>query len=186
MKRIKLREIAELTPGYSFRAGVAALPEGSTRLIQIKDLVDFNADNLAKIEFDNPDYLVRQGDILLACRGNFYIMVLKDDIRAVVPSSIIMIRPTGKSILPEYLAFYLGSTPGQNQLKAIATGVTIQGFNKAQLGEIEIPLSSLKRQQEIVATAKTAFDYAELANKKAALAETYAEDVVDKLVQGGR
>lgn len=186
MTEAKLNQIAAIQSGYSFRGGFGNIPIGDVNLIQVKNLAGLRMDELLKIKFDNVDNLVRIGDVLLSCKGNFRALAITSDIHAVTPSSIITIRIVSDAILPEYLAIYLNSTRGQAQLRSIANGITIRGFfNKPQLAEVIIPIPELSRQKEIIKAANLTVDYATKSREKAELAERYASEVVDKLISKG-
>ena len=66
-------------------------------------------------------------------------------------SSVYLLRIKENSkILPEYLAVYLNSIPGQRNLSGILTNGTIRTLLKRDLEKISIPIPSVEKQKQLV------------------------------------
>jgi len=101
----------------------------------------------------NPKHLLAAGDLLLASKGNNNICIVVPSIeqKCVASPSFLVIRLHDKSaILPEYVAWYLNLPTIQNTLAAQARGTSIMSISKATLGELEIPIPPLEKQQKYI------------------------------------
>lgn len=106
---------------------------------------------------DNPRHLLAAGDLLLASKGNNNMCVIVPGIeqKCVASPSFLVIRLHDKSaILPEFVAWYLNLPTVQNTLAAQARGTSIMSISKATLGELEIPIPPLEKQQKYIELSK--------------------------------
>lgn len=109
------------------------------------------------IAVDNPKHLLAAGDLLLASKGNNNICVIIPEIeqKCVASPSFLVIRLHDKSaILPEFVAWYLNLPTIQNTLAAQARGTSIMSISKAALGELEIPIPSIDKQNKYIELSK--------------------------------
>jgi hypothetical protein len=169
----KLKEIANLILGFTFRGAIIPDQNGDYFVFQAKNIVGDKANvdlqNLVKISFKGlrGAHFLQNGDIVITLRGanvgSFRAAVIQSDVKNVIASSSVMIiRLTDQKVLPEYMAAYFNSMDGQKNILKSVTGSYIQTISGQKLGEAIIPLSSfedqlliikladnLKRQQEI-------------------------------------
>ena len=106
---------------------------------------------------DSQKHLLTAGDLLLASKGNKNICVIVPEIeqKCVASPSFLVIRLHDKSvILPEFVAWYLNLPTTQNTLAAQARGTSIMSISKATLGELEIPIPPLEKQQKYIKLSK--------------------------------
>ena len=109
------------------------------------------------IATDNPKHLLAAGDLLLASKGNNNICVVvpKLEQQSIASPSFLVIRLCDKtSVLPEYVAWYINLPATQKVLAAQARGTSIMSISKATLGELEIPIPPLEKQQKYIKLSK--------------------------------
>lgn len=155
---VKLGDIAEIQIGYQSRGGIKPDPDGTHRIIQMKDFDDnnkLNVNNLYKIKpRRKPDnYLVSKGDILFAPRGRYnYAAEIQTPLaNTIAASSFYILRVESKNILPGYLAWLINQNPVQRRLKKMARGTFIPMIPKYRLADIKIQIPDIETQNRIVA-----------------------------------
>lgn len=153
-----LHYIADVLPGYSFRAAIEPSENGNALVIQAKDInsdeVFSNSASLTRISLDPVQNSSRaeNGDVLLVSRGATVhkSTVFKSDSNNVIASSsLFIIRIKDASIMPEYLSLYLNSPEGQSQLAQITTGAYIKNLARQNLAKLEIPIPELIKQKNL-------------------------------------
>jgi restriction endonuclease S subunit len=158
---MKLKDIASVMVGYTFREAIIPEKNGNIFVFQAKDLVrgEFMTDvtSLKLIALDTVSYngYLKKGDVLIVARGMkagvFRSTIFKSDASNVVASSSVhVIRITTPSILPEYISYYLNSKKGQNSLSEIVTGSYIGVLPRRSLEQLNIPIPNLRKQRAIV------------------------------------
>lgn len=166
--RKKLKELAEISLGISFRSGLLSDEAGDSFLLQMKDLgvdtaLDLSGklDSLFKIQrplIKAADALV-EGDILFRSRGaNFTAVIIEKTIKAksrlqnVFPvSPLYLIRLRSEKLLPAYLLWFINNADTQKQLQQMSEGTQIKMLSKKNLDNLEIIIPSLEKQKKIVA-----------------------------------
>jgi restriction endonuclease S subunit len=96
-------------------------------------------------------HILKQGDVLFAAKGskNFAARFDLEDMYAAASTSFFVIRIFDKSILPEYLTWFLNHQTTMRYLKAFARGTSIASISKEVLNDLEIIIPSIKKQQLI-------------------------------------
>lgn len=153
----KLKDIAVISAGYSFRGSVPVDANGSYRVIQIKD-VDSNGfisiDGLARINLKRikRQYLTATGDVLFASRGTNHraATVDEDSANAVFVSQLYALKAKDGIVIPEYLTWYLNQPATQTFLTANSTGSHTRHIRLDALGELAIAVPPLETQRRIV------------------------------------
>lgn len=163
--KLSLFELADI------RTGVFTKPEakGEISCFQAKHfdengkLIDVPYPDVAAFSV-SPKHLLREGDILFAAKGdkNFAAVIEATTQSAVASTSFFVIRLSTTAITPTFLSWFLNHHSTQNILKHKARGTAIASIRKSDLGELEIPIPSVGKQNAIV-------QLAELANKEATL-----------------
>ncbi|MBD1396751.1 restriction endonuclease subunit S [Pontibacter sp. JH31] len=100
-------------------------------------------------------HLLSESDVLFVAKGANNFAVEYDAVmgQAIASSIFLILKPMKKSVqqvLPAYLAWYLNHPITQTQLKHQARGSSIPSISKKTLEELEIPLPSLERQQQVL------------------------------------
>lgn len=153
---IKLRDIATI------QTGVFAKTAPNPNVLYLQQ-GDFDSNGVLcdtahpTIVIDSAKHLLFAGDLLLASKGNNNICVVvpKLEQQSVASPSFLVIRLSDKtSVLPEYVAWYINLPATQKVLAAQARGTSIMSISKATLGELEIPIPPLEKQQKYIELSK--------------------------------
>lgn len=158
IEKIKLKNIADIIRGGMFSSSKNSEGDKEIDLINISALDDEGIDlsKLGKIgirqkQFQLDKYLIREGDLILTCRGTSLKMAIvpKMERDTTIASNLIYIRPN-KDNDSRYLKLFFESEIGQLIFETINTQGMILSIRPKSLGEIEIPAISLKKQHEII------------------------------------
>ncbi|WP_257965755.1 restriction endonuclease subunit S [Klebsiella pneumoniae] len=155
-KLYKIGDLADIRSGYTFRGAVEPVPDGNVRILQIKDLeLDWQRDYeaLPTISWEQrvePPFL-RQGEIVVAARGNRNVAVVYSSNIPVVATSqflIVTLRREEREIAPEYLCWVLNHPMTQQMFNR--SGTNIQLVTKAALLDVEIPVPPAYTQRQLI------------------------------------
>lgn len=186
--KLFLKDIADISVGYSFRSALIWEKAGTTFVIQasnISDNLEISETSLSKIDFDDnrAKSFVGLDDVVLSTRGWFRAAVIKSSAKNILASSsIFILRPTSNHVLSEFLAIYLNSSAGQRQLMSKSTGGAINTILKKDLGEIEIPIPDLESQKLIVSLFSNNQRLRKLMAAKAKLIEELVDGSINNLI----
>ena len=146
-----LCDIAEIRAGYPFRESVPDMPDGLCQVIQPKDV--FGGGIIDKVALRStperlkPDYLLKNGQLLLSSRGEFKAALYKGKEKSLASNLLFVLSVRKKEFLPEYLVFYLNSKSGQAQMASRKNPGTLQAIVRSGIEGLDIPLLPLKRQK---------------------------------------
>lgn len=157
----KIKDIAKILPGYTFRTAINPDPHGDTRVFQAKDVVQSvpfdDVRSLEKIVHNSSGRSgwLKKNDIILVARGmktgTFRSTTFAaNDSNVIASSSVYIIRLTRADCVPEYVSLYLNSKVGQNALTGIVSGSFVGVLPKHRLEELEIPLPPREKQKMII------------------------------------
>ena len=189
--KAELKQIASVHIGYSFRSRLEASGSGTVAVIQMKDLTDDNlvdCRGLALVEAEHPKdhHIVRPGDLVFRSRGLITTSaILRDDPGvAIVSAPLLRIRVKGKTVLPEYLNWFISQAPAQSFLASRAIGTAQKMITKEALESLEVVLPSIQRQRMITELAALAAEEQALLSKLATKRRQYISTILMKLAQG--
>lgn len=189
--KTKLKKIASIQMGYSFRSRIEAKDSGEVAVIQMKDLTDDNSvdcSGLIRVDMELPKahHIVRVGDLIFRSRGlTATSAILTDDPGvAVVSAPLLRIRVDEQLVLPEYLNWFISQTTAQSYLASRAMGTAQKMITKETLEGIEVFLPSLKRQREITELAALADKEQRLLSRLALKRRQYTSTILMQLAQG--
>lgn len=159
--KIKLKNLATVQMGYSFRSRLEASEKGDISVIQMKDLLDDNrvdCSDLIKIDMGmfKEHHLVKKGDLIFRSRGqvNTAAILLEEPGKAVVAAPLLRIRIIKPDmVLPEYLNWYINQREAQIFLTSRAKGTVQTMISKSAIDEMGILLPNLEMQKGIVELA---------------------------------
>jgi restriction endonuclease S subunit len=158
---VTLGELAEVQMGYSFRSRLEHDPSGEVSVIQMKDIDSTNVVRVDQaIRVSLPEgkahHLLRPGDLLFRSRGqsNGAAQVSDDIGEAVVAAPILRIR--SRSVLPDYLCWFLNTPLAQQQLATVAAGTSVRMISAEALKDLEVPVPSAAVQRCIAEAATLA------------------------------
>ena len=160
--KLKIKQLATVQMGYSFRSRLEASRGGEVAVIQMKDLLQDNTvgcKNLIKVEMETvkEHHLAQKGDLVFRSRGQITTaaILLEDPGKAVVAAPLLRIRITKPDkILPEYLNWYISQRDAQIFLASRAKGTVQKMISKQAIEDLEVYLPTLEQQKNIVELAK--------------------------------
>lgn len=171
----KLSDISRIITGYSFRGSIQPTETG-TPVLQAKDITSAIVNDitaLTKTALSTPDTrsVIHKNDVLLTSRGASFGAFRAatfdlDTSKVLAASSIHIIRPDTKKILPQYLTHYLNSFYGQKEILQIARGSRILNVPLNELQDLSIPVPSLEKQKTVINLSENLFELKELNVKK--------------------
>ncbi|MCR4827032.1 MAG: restriction endonuclease subunit S [Bacteroidales bacterium] len=132
-------------------------PSGKITYLQASDLqMSPSEKTTLKVDFvpKLSRYMLQQGDILFAGKGTKYLcQTFNLNIQAVPSTTLYIIRPDRKQVLPEYLCWFLNLPQTETTIKAMQVGSSMPMILKSSLEEVEIPIPDLATQSHILEIA---------------------------------
>jgi restriction endonuclease S subunit len=189
---MKIKKLATVQMGYSFRSRLEASEGGGVAVIQMKDLLDDNTvgcDDLIKIDLDavKDHHLAQRGDLVFRSRGSLTTsaVLLEDPGKAVVAAPLLRIRVTKlDKVLPEYLNWYISQRDAQIFLTSRAKGTVQKMISKQAIEDLEVALPSLEKQKNIVELAMLSAREQTLLHTLADKREQYISTALMQFVKG--
>lgn len=177
---VKLKKIASVQTGLSFRSRLEPDPEGNVSVIQMKDLTEDNRlddQDLVRIDMQalKTHHRVEKNDLAFRSRGQTNTAALLDVTlsAAVIAAPLLRIRVKSDAVMPAYLCWFINQASSQSALSSKATGTATRMIGKPALEELEVVLPGLEIQQKIIALNGLSVDEQKimkaLADKKAVL-----------------
>lgn len=184
----KIKHIAAVQMGYSFRSRLETSLNGNIAVIQMKDLQDDNTvscEDLVHIELDDvkDHHLVQKDDLVFRSRGMLTNAAIIREYPgvAIVAAPLFRIRvATTDEILPEYLNWYISQRDAQVYLTSRAKGSAQKMITKQAIEDMEVVLPSLEQQQHIIELARLSAREQALLHR---LAEKREQYISTKLMQ---
>ena len=187
-----LKDIVNINSGYAFRGAILPSSTGLIRVIQTKDmnpreyLTSASGLTSVNVEVTKNSFFIKQGDVLLSSRGAgshkaIYVDLNKDNI--IASSSLYIIRIKNPNIVPQYLALYLNSSEGQNQLSQITSGAYIQNITRSNLENMEIPIPPREEQQHLVSLSENFASQDKLLIRKSQINQKIINDILKKITR---
>lgn len=104
--------------------------------------------NNYKTTFDDKK-LTHEGDIVVKLSAPYNAVIIDKDHEGMLVSSFCSIIRNVTQIDKKYLVAFLNSDVAQNQLKNSVVGTVMSILSNGKLGELEIPVPSKEKQEEI-------------------------------------
>lgn len=186
----KVAECAEVLPGFALKARAEHEPEGAYQVVMAKHLSDcmpyryLDEHELRMTPAGSPEnYRVQKGDVLFISRGvRNCAAVIESVPEKTIASATFYILRTHPVIDPAYLAWCLNQSPAQAQIGQIRTGAGTPIVQRNVLGDIQIPVPSVKEQQRIVALGALMAAELDIRKKLLEATETYQRMVGQKII----
>lgn len=190
--KTKIKKLATVQMGYSFRSRLEASEGGGVAVIQMKDLLNDNTvgcDDLVKIDMEavKEHHLAQKGDLVFRSRGHVTTaaVLLKDPGKAVVAAPLLRIRVTKPdTVLPEYLNWYISQRDAQIFLTSRAKGTVQKMISKQAVEDLEVTIPSLKKQKNIVELASLIAREQTLLHRLADKREQYISTILMQFAKG--
>ena len=150
-----------LFSGYSFREKIDPNPNGNVGVLQMKDIqndysnFDYQSlDKVSSFQFKHKFFL-NKGDIVFVSKGvnNYAIVIDQINIPIVASATFFIIKVDAKTIIPEYLAWFMNQKETQNYFSEKRAGTYIPNLNKQDIMEMPVKVPPLKIQMAIARTA---------------------------------
>jgi restriction endonuclease S subunit len=153
---LKLKDIATVSSGVTFRSRIEASKDGGVRVIQMKDLGDDNFVHLGEsIHIDHtqpkPNQLAKRGDIIFRSRGqtNTAALLNEDAESTIVAAPLFRVRADVKKVVPEFLLWWINQPSSQIYLASRSKGTMVKMVSKQGLEDLEVNLPSLEQQKKV-------------------------------------
>ncbi len=190
--KMKIKELATVQMGYSFRSRLEAAEDGGVAVILMKDLLDDNTvgcDGLVRINMEamKDHHLAQRGDLVFRSRGSVTTaaVLLEDPGKAVVAAPLLRIRVTKpEKVLPEYLNWYISQRDAQIFLTSRAKRTVQKMISKQAIEDLEVVLPSLEKQKNIVELATLSAREQTLLHTLADKREQYLSTVLMQFAKG--
>jgi type I restriction enzyme, S subunit len=189
-----LSEVAKLIQyGYTAKSSVLNAGPKYLRITDIQnDHVEWTQVPRVTIgPSDRKRYLLRAGDIVFARSGATVgksFLIRDDPGDAVFASYLIRVRCNSELLDSEYAALFFKSKDYWTQIAQGATGTGQPNFNGTKLGDLCIPLRSVKEQRHIVAKLNTFLHRSKTASAELAriprLVERYKQAILAAAFRG--
>ncbi len=154
---LKLKDIATVSSGVTFRSRIEATKDGNVRVIQMKDLGDDNFVHLSEsihIDHTKPksNQLAKLGDIIFRSRGqtNTAALLNEEVESTIVAAPLFRVRPDIKKVVPEFLLWWINQPSSQSYLASISKGTMVKMVSKHGLEDLEVNPPSLEQQKKVV------------------------------------
>lgn len=152
-----IKDIAQIQTGVYLKSS----PNADTVYLQVSDFdnegnVIHSLAPTVEVSEKNKHYYLTPNDIVFAAKGanNFSVIFDGNEKRCVASSSFLIVRLSDtQTILPAYLNWYLNLPSTISKLSTKAVGSSIPSITKSVLGELEIPVPSIEKQQMIIEIA---------------------------------
>ena len=190
--KMKIKKLATVQMGYSFRSRLEASEDGGLAVIQMKDLLDDNTvgcDGLVRINIEDvkEHHLAQRGDLVFRSRGSLTTaaVLLEDPGKAVVAAPLLRIRITKTDkILPEYLNWFISQHDAQIFLTSQAKGTVQKMISKQVIEELEVDFPILEKQKNIIELATLIAREQTLLHALASKREQYISTVLMQFAKG--
>lgn len=161
---MQVKDISKITTGLVTtrkKASIKYEVEEIYKLLTLNAVEDYgtiNRDELSKfesIEKLNDQYFTREGDILVRLNAPFtsiYIDKTKEGI--LIPSYFVKLRVNNKNFKAEYIAWYLNSEKVKRDFLRSQSGTLVPSINQKVIYDIDIPVKTIKEQENIVGLYK--------------------------------
>ena len=155
----KVKEIADIHIGTTFRSKVVLANRGSMKVIQMRDLGESHSNRINTkdaVYIEGADdlrecYELEVGDILFCSRGlTTTARLLSKKVGAtIVASPIFIIRVKSESVIPRYLVWWINQPSSQAYFRSHSDGTLVKMVSKKTIADLEIALPSLEKQERI-------------------------------------
>lgn len=189
--RIYLGDVAEFKNGLNFSKDQYGQGVKYISVADFKDYFAVKTDDLAelKADFINPNYFLKEGDILFVrSNGNKELvgrnLFIENTIEPLTFSGFcIRARFIKEDLLPKFYAYLFKSNFFRNTLSANAGGTNINNLNQGILSNLDIPKPPLPTQRKIASILSAYDDLIENNLKRIKLLEEKAQLHYKELMQ---
>lgn len=150
----RLKKIASIHIGATFRSRVMVSAKGRVRVIQMKDLKSSTVDIDKAAYIESADIprarqQVQAGDILFRSRGLTTTATLLTRVpeRIIVSSPLFIIRTRPDMVIPEYLVWWINQPSSQAYFRSRSEGSLVKMVSKQVLENLQIDCPPIEKQK---------------------------------------
>ncbi|WP_350635833.1 restriction endonuclease subunit S [Pseudoalteromonas sp. GW168-MNA-CIBAN-0100] len=185
---VKLKSIASVQMGHSFRSRLEPDLNGNLSVIQMKDLTEDNRlsdQELVQIDMQGlkEHHRVKENDLAFRSRGQTNTAALIDLnlSSAVIAAPLLRIRVESDSVIPAYLCWFINQPSSQSALLSKAAGTAVRMIGKPALEDLDIIFPSLEVQEKIITINRLSIKEQEIMNKLTEKKGVLTEAILMKL-----
>ncbi|WP_417228433.1 restriction endonuclease subunit S [Amphritea sp.] len=186
--KAKLKNLASVQMGHSFRSKLEPDPNGNVSVIQMKDLTEDNrldAQELVQIDMQDlkEHHRVKFNDLAFRSRGQTNTAALIDHELSdvVIAAPLLRIRVESDSVMPAYLCWVINQPSSQAALQSKATGTAVRMIGKPAIEDLEVVVPSLDVQQKIIEIYQLSINEQKLMNALAKKKEVLIDAILMNL-----
>ena len=183
----KLRDLVTIRSGYTFRTAINTFPSGEVEVIQAKDLgSDFSFATRPKINFPGSStHFLQPGEVLFSARGISRAVTYRDQKnKAVASSSLFVLRPKNENVSASFIALYLSSFDGIQEVMKLSAGNAVKTITMDDLGNIDIPQLPPDKQHALGGATQAIDDYLSELEKKIIHLDNLRSTIIQKILKG--
>ena len=187
---LKLKDIATVSSGITFRSRIEPSQSAAIRIIQMKDLGEDNIvhlDRAVKVDLKKPkkNQFARIGDIVFRSRGqrNTAALLRENVEDVIVAAPLLRVRSNSKKVVPEFLLWWINHPPSQAYLSKRAEGTKVQMVGKQDLQDLAVKLPPLNQQHKIAAFFNLATQEQDLLEKIKKQKTRYAQGILMEMLR---
>lgn len=125
------------------------------------------------------------GDLLVTVAGSRFRAAVVHEAAAdlIASNSLIALSFDRSRVLPEFAAWYLNSSRGQNDIQRWASGAGMMSLNTASLLEVSIPVPTLEEQQQLVDLLRLFRSYREILEYETELLNRIVDSLLEDVIR---
>jgi len=187
---MKLKRIANIFSGVSFRTKIEHNPKGKYAVIQMRNLTEGYAD--VETELDRIDlpkskmkYVLKENDVIIISKGAYNKAIEMEGMTKpmIATSAFFIIRIKKPELNSGYLTWFLNSVSTQNYFRQNQTGTYTPSLNKSILEDMEIPLPKLEKQVQIAKLDRLHLRERKIQQDLITLREQYIENLLAQSIK---
>lgn len=187
----KLKDIATVQMGYSFRSRLENMREGDTAVIQMKDLSEDNivdCRDLVRINMDGvkKHHLAGKGDLIFRSRGSVFTsaILLEEPGNAVVAAPLLRIRVKKNVVIPEYLNWFISQPEAQSYFASRTEGTVQKMISLEALVSLEVFIPNIEKQKQIAELSALSYRESKILKTLACARERYVSALLMRAAKG--
>ena len=189
----KLKDIAEIFRGYqisSTEINQLSINKNNSKPCKVINITNINNGKINKDELTTiyPDskkmdrYLLKDKDLLVSAKGTtnkFLVVEIENEEKLIASGNFNILRFDINKINPYYIKMFFESSKGVILLNSIRSGSVLPALNMALFREMEIPVPTIKEQNEAVKRYLAKLDEIEIMKMKLKALEDSIQDITD-------
>lgn len=190
---MQLKDISTINPGLVTtrkKASIKFEVEKIYKLLTLNAVEDYGTinkselTNFESIEKLNNQYFTQKGDVLVRLNEPFTsIYINKENEGILIPSYFVKLIINDKKFKPEYVAWYLNSEKVKRDFLRSQSGTLVASINQKVIYDLDIPVKTIKEQENIVGLYKLFIRERELMKRLMEERERQFNGITEKLIK---